>query len=208
MRSFLAFALALATNAAGAEIPSGTHLLLRMQNSITTRTAKPGDYVYMQTGSPVSVDNAIAVPVGSHIQGVVTYAKRSGKVKGRAELAIRLETLTLPNGHQMKLQPRLASVESDANGQKIGDNEDHIKQGSSVGKDAKQIAIYAGSGAALGAIINREEGGNGALRGAGIGAGAGAAVGLATALLTRGDEVELRQGSSLDVVFDKPVTIE
>ena len=50
-----ALILFLATCAAAAEIPSGTHLLLRMQNSVTTRTAKVGDYVYLQTGSPVSV---------------------------------------------------------------------------------------------------------------------------------------------------------
>jgi hypothetical protein len=36
----------------------------------------------------------------------------------------------------------------------------------------------------------------------------GSAVGLATVLLTRGKEVELRQGSTLDVVFDRPVTLE
>jgi hypothetical protein len=33
-------------------------------------------------------------------------------------------------------------------------------------------------------------------------------VGLATVLLTRGKEVELRQGSTLDVVFDRPVSLE
>lgn len=208
MRSSLALWLAVAASAAAAEIPSGAHLLLRMQNSITTRTAQEGDFVYLQTGSPISVDNTIVVPVGSHVQGVVTFVKRPGKVKGRAELAIRLETLTLPSGRQLKLQPRLASVESDANGQYVADEENRVKQASSVGKDVGQVAIYAGSGAVMGALINRVGTGGGALRGAGIGGGAGAAVGLATALFTRGNEVELRQGSSLDVVFDKPVTLE
>jgi len=202
-----ALILFLATCAAAAEIPSGTHLLLRMQNSVTTRTAKVGDYVYLQTGSPVSVNDSIVVPVGSHVQGVVTYSKRSGKVKGRAEMAIRLEILTLPSGKQLKMQPRLDSVESDANGQAISGNEDRVKQAGSVGKDVGQVAIYAGSGAALGAIVSRV-GDGGALRGAGIGAGAGAAVGLVSTLFTRGSEVELRQGSSLDVVFDKPVSLE
>jgi len=140
---------------------------------------------------------------------VVTYSKRSGKVKGRAEMAIRLEILTLPSGKQLKMQPRLDSVESDANGQAISGNEDRVKQAGSVGKDVGQVAIYAGSGAALGAIINQVgNGGSGALRGAGIGAASGAAVGLVSTLFTRGSEVELRQGSSLDVVFDKPVSLE
>jgi len=46
------------------------------------------------------------------------------------------------------------------------------------------------------------------VKGAGIGAGVGSAVGLATVLLTRGKEVELRQGTTLDVVFGRPVAIE
>jgi hypothetical protein len=45
-------------------------------------------------------------------------------------------------------------------------------------------------------------------KGAGIGAGAGSAVGLATVLLSRGKEVELTQGSTIDVVFDRAVPIE
>jgi hypothetical protein len=206
MRLVLALVISLATPAVAADIPAGAHVLLRMVNSITTRTAKVGDYVYLQTASPVSVEDSIVVPVGSHVQGVVTYSKRSGKVKGRAELGIRLDVLTLPSGRQLKLQPRLASVE-DSNGQQVNGGEDHVKQAPSVGKDVGQVAIYAGSGTLLGAVIGRNTNG-GALRGAGIGAGAGAAVGLATALLTRGNEVELRQGSSLDVVFDKPVKLE
>jgi hypothetical protein len=33
-------------------------------------------------------------------------------------------------------------------------------------------------------------------------------VGLASVLLTRGREVELRQGSTIDVVFDRPVQVD
>ena len=43
---------------------------------------------------------------------------------------------------------------------------------------------------------------------AGVGAGAGAAVGLATALLTRGKDVELRQGATMDVAFDHPIDLQ
>ena len=187
-----------------AEIPQGAHVMLRMENSITTRTAKDGDYVYLRTGTPVSVAGSIILPVGSYVQGVVTNAKRSGRVKGRAELAIRLDTITLPSGSVYKFSPTLASVDSGAGDQKVVGKENSVEEGSTHGQDAARIAILAGSGGALGAIIN--EGARGA--GAGIGAGAGAAVGLATVLLTRGREVELRQGTALDVVFDRPVALE
>lgn len=195
---FLVFALA----AIAAEIPQGAHVMLRMENSITTRTAKDGDYVYLRTETPISVAGNIVLPVGSYVQGVVTNAKRSGRVKGRAELAIRLETITLASGSVYKFSPTVASVDSGTGEQKVVGKENSVQEGSTHGQDAARIAILAGSGAALGAIV--DEG----ARGAGIGAGAGAAVGLATVLFTRGREVELRQGTSLDVVFNRPVALE
>src|SRR5271170_5725012 len=87
--------------AAAAEIPKGTHVLLRMVNSINTRSAAEGDQVYLQTASPITADNQILVPTGSYVQGTVSLSKRSGKVSGRAELGIRLETLTLPGGRTL-----------------------------------------------------------------------------------------------------------
>ena len=125
-----------------------------------------------------------------------------GGVKGRAELAIRLETITLPRGSVYKFSPTLASVDAGAGEQKVVGKENSVQEGSTHAEDAARIAILAGSGGALGAIV--DEG----ARGAGIGAGAGAAVGLATVLLTRGREVELRQGTTLDVIFDRPVALQ
>ena len=59
-----------------------------------------------------------------------------------------------------------------------------VEQVPGHGEDAKQIAVLASSGAALGGLIDRS------WKGAGIGAGVGSAVGLATVLMTRGKEVE------------------
>ena len=194
--------LALPMLMAAAEIPQGAHVLLRMENSLNTRTAQAGDYVYLRTGSPISVGGDIVVPVGSYVQGVVTSAKRSGRVTGRAQLAIRLETLTLASGKSFKFSPHLSAVESGDTGQKVVGKESVVEQAPSRGEDAKQIAILAGSGAAIGGLTDRS------WKGAGIGSGVGSAVGLATVLLTRGKEVELRQGATLDVVFDRPVAIQ
>ena len=185
-----------------AGIPQGAHVLLRMENSINTRTAQEGDYVYLRTASPISDGNEIAVPAGSYVQGVVTQSKRSGRVAGRAQLAIRLETLTLASGKVLKFSPHLRSVDAGDTGQKVVGKEGVVEQAPSRGEDAKQIAILAGSGAAVGGLTDRS------WKGAGIGAGVGSAVGLATVLLTRGKEVELRQGATLDVVFDRPVALE
>ena len=76
-----------------------------------------------------------------------------------------------------------------------------IKQGPDHGADARRIAIWRAKAERSAASRNE-------LEQRGIGAGAGSAVGIATTLLTRGKEVELRQGSTLDVVFDRAIAIE
>lgn len=187
---------------AATEIPQGAHALLRLVNSVSTRTAREGDYVYMRTASPIVVNGQIVVPVDSYVQGVVTRARRSGRVSGRAELAIRIETLTLPGGKVIKVAPHLSSVDTGESGQKVVGNENEVKQGGSHGADAVRITTTAGTGAAIGGLADRS------WKGAGIGAGAGSAVGLASVLLTRGREVELRQGTTVDMVFDRAVPVE
>jgi hypothetical protein len=184
------------------EIPKGAHVLLRMVNSISSRTASEGDFVYLRTASPVSAGGQIVVPVDSYVQGVVAQVKRSGRVSGRAQLTIRLETLTFAGGRVMKFTPKVTSVDSDETGQKVKGQEGEIEQGATKGHDVQQIAILAGTGAGIGGMADRS------WKGAGIGGGIGSGVGLATVLLSRGREVELRQGTSLDVVFDRPVTLE
>jgi len=195
-------ALYLTAAATAAEIPKGAHVLLRMVNSVNTRTAQPGDYVYMRTSTPISVDGSIVAPADSYVQGIVAQSRRSGRVMGRAQLSIRLENITLASGKVFKFSPHLSSVDSNDTGQKVDSHENVIKQGSSHGEDAKQIAILAGSGASIGGIADRS------WKGAGIGAGIGSGVGLATVLLSRGKEVDLSQGTTLDVVFDRPVALE
>jgi hypothetical protein len=199
---FLSLMTFLIPAARAAEIPKDTHVLLKMVNSISTRTAQEGAQVYMRTASPISDGSSIIVPVGSYVQGTILLAKRSGKVAGRAQLAIRLDVLTLPGGKTLKFSPHLSSVDDGETTQKVVNNEGTIQQGSSVGKDAERIAILAGTGAGIGGVADRS------WTGAGIGGAAGSAVGIATTLLTRGREVELRQGSSLDVVFDRALVVD
>jgi hypothetical protein len=183
------------------EIPQGSHVLLRMINSISTRTAGEGDYVYMRTATPVIANGQIVVPEGSYVQGVVTHSKRSGRVQGRAELSIRIESLTLPSGKVVKIAPHLSSVDSDGTEQKV-DKEGGVQQGGSKGADAAKIATTAGAGAAIGGLADRS------WKGAGIGGGAGGAVGIATVLLSRGREVELHQGATVDVTFERAVPVD
>src|ERR1700693_6057969 len=62
---FLTITCLLAGSAA--EIPQGTHVLLRMVNSVSTRTAQAGDSVYMQTASPIAAGGQIIVPLNRYV---------------------------------------------------------------------------------------------------------------------------------------------
>src|SRR5262249_18590024 len=146
-----------------AEIPKGSHVLLRLVNSITTRTARPGDYVYFRTASPIAAGGDILVPADSYVQGVVIRSVRSGRVKGNAELSIRIDNLTLPSGKTVKINPMLTSLDSNDTDQKVVGKENEVKQGSSHGEDAAKIAGTGGVGAAIGGLADRS------WKGAGIG---------------------------------------
>jgi hypothetical protein len=206
MRTFAAIAFLVAcvrtVAAQASEIPKGAHVLLRMENSISTKTAGDGDFVYFRTASPIAGKGRILVPTGSYVQGVVGKVKRSGRVSGRAELAIHLETLTFPNGRVVKFTPKLSSVDPGPGAERVKDKEGEIEVGSTAGQDVRRISVTAGSGAAIGGLADHS------WEGAGIGAGIGTGVGVATALLTRGRELELRRGTALDVVFDRDMTLE
>src|ERR1700690_1096029 len=115
----LAGLLSIAVLGAASEIPPGSHVLLRLVNSVSTRTAREGDYVYLKTATPIVAGGHVVVPVESYVQGVVSQSKRSGRVSGRAELGIRIETLTLSSGQVVRVSPHMSSVDSEGTAQKV-----------------------------------------------------------------------------------------
>ncbi len=170
-----------------------------LQNGISTRSARPGDSVYLQTNFPITQGNRIVVPVGSYLKGELLDAKRPGKIKGRGEFRLRLDTLILPNGYTVSLNA--APRSADSGGKETMDSEGKVIGPGGKGKDAGTIAETTAAGAGIGAIAH-------GVKGLGIGAGIGAAAGLAAVLLTRGPEAELPRGSTLDIVLEHDLTLD
>ena len=187
-----------ASNGQTITVPSGTRLGVTLENGISTNSAKPGDSVYFRTSFPVTMNNKVVIPVGSYLRGEVTDSKRPGRVKGKGELRIRLNTLILPNGYTVDLNAEPHST--DGGGTKT-DSEGKITGPGGKGKDAGTIATTTATGAGIGAIA---AGG----KGAGIGAGIGGVAGLAAVLLSRGPEAQLPRGSSMDLVLERDLQLE
>src|SRR6266481_9063794 len=180
-------------------VPAGTRVGVVLQNGISTRSAKPGDSVYLQTSFPITQTNRVVIPVGSYLRGELLEAKRPGKVKGMGEFRLRLDTLILPNGYTVSLNA--APRSADSGGKETMDSEGKVTGPGGKGKDAGTIAETTAAGAGIGAIAH-------GVKGLGIGAGIGAAAGLAAVLLTRGPEAELPRGSTLDIVLEHDLTLD
>lgn len=65
-------------------VPAGTKVLLQLRSAINTRSAKPGDGVYLSSTFPVVIGNRVMIPAGVYVQGVVDRVQRAGHVKGKA----------------------------------------------------------------------------------------------------------------------------
>ena len=181
-------------------IPAGTKVPLTLTQGVTSKTAKEGDPVYAQTAFPITQNNRIVIPAGSYVQGVVRRVVRPGRVKGRAELQMSFTSMIFPNGYTVLLPATVQGVPGSQDVDTKG-SEGTIQGQGSKGKDAATIAKTAGAGAGIGAIT-------GGGKGAGIGAAAGSALGIATVLLTRGPEIQLNPGSSVEMILERDLTLE
>src|ERR1039457_673876 len=181
-------------------IPAGTRVPLTLKQAISTKTARDGDPVYAQTAFPFVVNERVVIPAGTYIQGKIERAQRGGHVKGRAEVLIHFTSMIYPNGYTVMLG---GSIENTPGAEQttMKDSEGTIRQDSDAGKKAKEAAGAAGTGAAIGGITN-------GLKGAGIGAGIGGAAGLAIGMLSRGADVRLEPGTSIQMEIQREVTVD
>jgi len=181
-------------------IPAGTKVPLALTQAISTKTAKEGDPVYCETTFPFVVDDKIVIPAGTYIQGKISRIQRPGRVKGRAELLMHFTSMIYPTGYTVMLP---GSVENVPGAEKtaVKDAEGTVRQDGQKGKDIGTVASTASTGAVIGGL-------SGGGKGAGIGAGIGGVAGLAIAMLSRGDDVRLPPGTSIEMVIQREVSVD
>ena len=177
-------------------VPAGTVIPVTLTSRINTKNAKDGDGVYAKTAFPITIDNKIVIPEGSSVRGKITEVKRPGRVKGRAELTLNFQTLVLPNGITVPIYTSLGGA--GGVGKRTG--EATIEGEPSKGADAGKIGTAAGGGA-LGGVIVR--GG----KGAAVGGAGGAILVTAGVLLSRGEDLILEQGTTIEIVLDQPIEL-
>ena len=148
-------------------LPASTSLEVRLEQTLSSKTASPGDRFEASLTQDLMVDGKLLAPRGSRVVGKIPHVQAAGKVKGLAQMSLSLERLIVRD-----------------EGYAIETNTLAFEARPTKGQDAKKIGIGAGAGAVIGAIA-------GGKKGAAIGAAVGGAGGTAVVLATSGDEVEL-----------------
>lgn len=164
-------------------VPAGTVITVRLVDGVSSRHNRPGDTFQGTLEEPLAAEGLVVAERNANVFGRVVDTQKSGRVSGRAEMALELDRLQTVGG-----EVRIAS-------------DTMIRRAdSSKGKDAAKVGIMAGIGAAIGAIA-------GGRKGAGVGAAAGGAAGTGTVLATRGKPVEFPPESRLTFRLRAPITV-
>jgi len=170
-----------AASSGSVEIPVGTEIDIRLQNSLNSGTAQVEDRFEGTTVADLSVDGRVAIPAGSVVRGVVTAVEAGTRTNRTSRMTVSFDQITV-NGRSYPIRGTVTQA----------------IEGEGIRGEAGRTAAGAGVGAIIGGILG---GFRGALAGILIGGGG-------TIAATEGKEVELPQGSVLRVRMDSPVQID
>ena len=182
-------------------IQSGTRFKASLETPVSTKLSEVGDLLYWTLYEPLRIDQEHVLPRGMELSGRVTFVKRPGRVKGKAQLYALMDGLETHYG----TEPIAVSVDAAddiANDEKIrSDEEGKLKANRDIGHDLDK----AGRGAQIGSLGSTPIAiTTGSLGAAIAGPVAGAIVGI---LLTRGKEIRLPVGTVFRMKFVEELAI-
>ncbi len=180
-------------------IPAGTTIHARLTITLSTRTNQNGDPFTAKVVEPIFSGGEEVIPVGSTLEGHVSYVKEPGRVKGVAEMRLVPDSITTPDEVKFNISASLEEAQG-AEGSKVKGEEGTIK---GPGKSKKGAAVESGVGAGVGAGAGAiGAGGSGALYGAGIGALAG----IIHSMGKHHKDIILPQGTEMTFVVSRTAT--
>ena len=165
-------------------LPENTAIHVTLDQAVTSNRSNPGDRFEATVSEPVVIDGKTVIPQGTHAEGLVVDAHKSGRLMGRARLQLALQSVAVEG------QDYDVRTVSHA---RIGGN--HKK------RNWLWIGGGAGGGAAIGALAG---GGTGAL----IGGPIGAATGTTVAWATGHKDIKLAPETPVTFKLAEPVTVK
>ena len=179
-------------------LPQQTRITLQLNNDLSTKVNSEGDSFTAYVTTPVLIGDRIVIPKGSVVNGSISRILRPGRFKGKAVMNLLFHSVGIPGREQLPIVASLAGVNSQ--GHETIRSEGTVEGEGSEGNDIGRVVVPGVAGAGIGTLA-------GGAKGAAIGSGVGAAIGLATVFATRGKEIEIRRGATLDILLDQPLTI-
>lgn len=186
-------------------VPAGTRILLTLKSAINTKTAQPGDGVYLTSSFPVVVDGQVVIPPGAYVKGVIDRVKRPGRIHGRAKVGMHFTSIIFPDGKVVSLPGTVDSLPG-SDGPHVTGREGTVEQAGTKAHDAGNVAKGAAIGAEAGTVGGAVSG-NWA-QGLGYGALAGAGAGAIYTLFSRGKDIVIPEGANIEMVLDRPLKLE
>lgn len=150
------------------EIPEGSLVKVKLLQELSTLTTQPGTKFSAVVSEPLMRNGQVIVPVGSILEGRVTWVRGGKRIGGPAAIHLDPREITLPDGSQYVL--RAQAIDTDRWDLMKVDDEGTIERRGQGKKTAAAMGLAAGSGLAAGAVLG---GVPGAVIGAGVGAGVG-----------------------------------
>ncbi|HEY0047730.1 MAG TPA: hypothetical protein VGB68_00485 [Pyrinomonadaceae bacterium] len=179
-------------------IDTGTNIRVRMNGTLSSKTARVGDRFTTTVTEPVySTNGVVVIPVGSTVTGRVDTVTASRKGGKPGEISVSFVSVKLPNGATRAINGSLTdlntkSAKSDNEGTASGDKMKHRK------------VIFIGGGAGGGAVLGGAFGGG---KGALIGGIIGGIAGAIAENQTKGEEAEVRSGTEFGVYLNQSVSM-
>lgn len=179
-------------------VQRGEVLRVRMNETISSKTARVGDRFTANVTEPVySETGVIVIPVGSTVTGRVDSVRQARKGGDPGSIDASFIEVRLPNGTRRAINGSLTGLDtkkakSDSEGTASGDDRKNDK------------LIFGGGGAAGGAILGGAIGGG---KGALIGGILGAVGGLAGERLTKGEDAEVRSGTEFGIYLNQSISM-
>ena len=165
-------------------VPADTAIDVVLDESLSSKTATPGQAFDATVETPIEIDGKVAIPKGARARGTVKDAKAAGRFKGASLLELALKSVEI-NGKTYDISTSAPSFSHKGKG--------------------KRTAVAVGGGAGLGALIGGLAGGG---KGAAIGAAAGAGAGTAGAAFTGKADVVLPAETGLTFKLKEPLEIK
>ena len=165
-------------------VPADTAIEVVLDESLSSKTATPGQSFQATVETPIEIDGKVAIPKGAHATGTVKDAKAAGRFKGASLLELALKSVEI-NDKTYEVRTSAPSFSHKGKG--------------------KRTAVAVGGGAGLGALIGGLAGGG---KGAAIGAAAGAGAGTAGAAFTGKADVVLPAETGLTFKLTEPLEIK